>query len=351
MENALKDISSVRAGERRGAVHKKTLGHYFVQAEGREVVCSISSLLRRQLIYPIADPGSLRPVVVGVKDIREVDPVAVGDNVTFVEAEDGSGVITDIAPRRSKLSRRAAGAKPLEQVLVANADQVVPMFSAAKPKPKWAMLDRYLVGAEAAGLESAIAITKLDLADRDDLEEEMRVYRDIGYRVVLSSTVTGEGVEDMRDVLGGKLSVFVGKSGVGKTSLLNALQPGLGLRVQETGGTTGKGKHTTTNLAMFPLDGGGSIVDTPGMREFGLWNVVGAGADTDRTGSKRAGEGAGGRAGALASLFPEMRPYLGACQFHSDCTHTHEPGCAIKAAVESGAVSDARYVSYQKLRG
>jgi ribosome biogenesis GTPase len=332
-------------------VHKKTLGHYFVQEEGREIVCSISSLLRRQLIYPTADPGSLRPVVVGLRDIREVDPVAVGDHVTFVEADGGGGVITDVAPRRTKLSRRAAGAKPLEQVLVANADQVIPMFSAAKPKPKWAMLDRYLVSAEAAGLESVISITKLDLADRDGLEEEMQVYRDIGYRVVLSSTVTGDGVEEMRDALSGKSSVFVGKSGVGKTSLLNALQPGLGLKVQETGSGTEKGKHTTSNLAMFALDGGGSIVDTPGMREFGLWDVKGAGDDTDRTGSKRATSGKGGRASDLASLFPEMRAHLGRCQFSADCSHTHEPGCAVKTAVESGAVSRGRYASYQKLRG
>lgn len=178
----MKDISSVRTGERRGTVHKKTLGHYFVQDGDREVVCSISSLLRRRLIYPIADPGSLRPVVVDVKDIREVDPVAVGDNVAFVEADDGAGVITDVAPRRTKLSRRAAGSKPIEQVLVANADQVIPMFSAAKPAPKWAMLDRYLVSAEAAGLEAVISITKLDLVERDAIEEEVSVYRDIGYR-------------------------------------------------------------------------------------------------------------------------------------------------------------------------
>jgi ribosome biogenesis GTPase / thiamine phosphate phosphatase len=347
----LNDISSVRAGERRGTVHKKTLGHYFVHDHDREVVCTISSLLRRTLVYPIADPGSLRPVVVGVKDIREVDPVAVGDNVTFVDAEDGKGVITDVAPRRTKLSRRAAGAKPIEQVLVANADQVIPMFSAAKPKPKWAMLDRYLVSAEAAGLDAVISITKTDLVHVDDIGQELQTYRDIGYRVVLSSTVSGEGVDEMRDVLSGKSSVFVGKSGVGKTSLLNAVQPGLGLRVQETGGKTGKGKHTTTNLAMFALDGGGSIVDTPGMREFGLWNVKGAGADTDRAGTRRADTASGGRASDLASLFPEMRPYLGDCQFHSDCTHTHEPGCAVKAAVEAGAVTQPRYTSYQKLRG
>ncbi|MBT7100845.1 ribosome small subunit-dependent GTPase A, partial [Candidatus Poribacteria bacterium] len=333
------------------AVHKKTLGHYFVWEGDREVVCTISSLLRRQLIYPIADPGSLRPVVVGVKDIREVDPVAVGDNVSFVEADDGTGVITEVAPRRTKLSRRAAGAKPIEQVLVANADQVIPMFSAAKPKPKWAMLDRYLVSAEAAGLDAVVSITKLDLADRDALEEEMELYRDIGYRVVLSSTVSGEGVAEMADLLRGKSSVFVGKSGVGKTSLLNAVQPGLGLRVQETGGKTGKGKHTTTNLAMFALDGGGSIVDTPGMREFGLWNVKGAGADTDRTGAKRASTTEGGRPSDLAAFFPEMAAYVGTCQFRADCSHTHEPGCAIKAAVESGAVTQQRYTSFQKMRG
>lgn len=312
-----------------GIVIKKTIGNYTVQLDGRLVICSISTRLRRQLLYPIADPSSIRPHVVGVRDIDTVDPVAVGDRVRFIEAHDGAGMITEVLPRKSKLVRRDPGRKKLEQVIVANLDQVIPVFSVAQPPPKWNLLDRYLVSAESLELPSLVCITKIDLANRKSaLWQELEAYRKIGYPVLATSAQTGEGIQDLREALKGRLSVFVGKSGVGKTSLLNALQPDLGLRVREISASTGKGRHTTTNLEMVPVEFGGSVVDTPGMREFGLWDVN----EDD-----------------LAYLFPEMRPFVGACKFGLDCFHEHEPGCAIRDAVASGVVSERRYQSYLRM--
>jgi len=313
---------------KRGMVFKKTVGQYFVNSDGRIVICSISSTLRKHLIYPTADPASLHPRVVSVEEIKMVDPVAIGDRVSFVDAGDGTGMISEILPRKNKFSRRASGRKPLEQVIVANVDQVIPVFAAAFPKPKWGMLDRYLADAESANLPALICITKLDLAEEDFIEE-VRIYEKIGYPIVLTSALNGEGIEEFKQALAGNVSVLLGKSGVGKTTLLNVIQPDLGLRVNEISCSTGKGKHTTNWLEMFELDFGGSVVDTPGMREFGLWKI--AGED-------------------IASLFPEMRPYIGQCRFGTGCSHTHEPGCAIKEAVQAGRISDRRYRSYLHMK-
>lgn len=321
---------------RQGTVYKKTIGNYVVhtQEPHQVVTCEISPRLHKQLIYPTADPNSLRHVVREVKEVKIIDPVAVGDQVQFVDTGRGAGLITEVLPRKSKLVRRSAvpmpGAHPFEQVIVANVDQVVPVFSAAQPPPKWNLLDRYLISAESLDLASLICITKLDLADQDGrLQAELELYRQIGYRVLLTSIVTGEGIDELRDALQGRISVFVGKSGVGKTSLLNILQPGLGLRVNAVSQVTGKGRHTTSNLEMFPLEKGGSVVDTPGMREFGLWEVD----ETD-----------------LALFFPEMRPYVGRCKFGLDCSHDDEPGCAIRKAVAQGAIAPRRYATFQRLR-
>jgi ribosome biogenesis GTPase len=206
----------------------------------------------------------------------------------------------------------------------------VPVFSAANPPPKWPLLDRYLVSAEASGLPALICITKLDLARPESgLEAALEVYRGIGYPVRCVSVVTGEGLDEFKESLRGRLTVFVGKSGVGKTSLLNAFQPDLGLRIRAVGqGKEGKGRHTTTHLEMFPLDFGGAVVDTPGMREFGLWDV---GEDD------------------LALFFPEMRPLVGRCKFGLDCRHDTEPGCTIRKAVMDGRVSPLRYQSFMHL--
>lgn len=319
-----------------GIVYKKTIGTYFVHQDGRVLPCSISNKLRKQLLYPTANPNSIRRRVVGVKDITTIDPVAIGDRVAFVDAQDGTGVIHEILPRDNKLVRRSAvpmpTAHPFEQIIVTNLDQVAPILSAAQPEPKWNLLDRYLVSAESAGLPALVVVTKMDLLSEQErlgMDRELEVYRRAGYPVVKTSVVKMEGLEALRGCLQRKMTVFMGKSGVGKTTLLNAIQPGLGLRVNEVNEKTGKGKHTTTHLEMFPLEFGGSIVDTPGMREFGMWEVDGS---------------------DMADLFPEIRPWIGRCRFGLDCIHDHEPGCAVRQAVMQGAISERRYRSYLQLR-
>jgi ribosome biogenesis GTPase len=262
----------------------------------------------------------------------------VGDQVEFVRSTNSStGAITAILPRKNKLARRSAvpmpGAHAHEQVIIANVDQVVPVFAAANPAPHWNMLDRYLVSAESAGIPAMIVITKSDLSgapmNGDDLEEIISEYRGIGYRVQMVSAHTREGLDTLHQELAGRSSVFLGKSGVGKTSLLNALQPGLGLRVNTVNQVTGKGKHTTTHLEMFELDARGTtIVDTPGVREFGLWDVE----EDD-----------------LALYFPEMRPLAVGCKFGRGCRHDEEPGCAVRKGVMNGLISPRRYNSYVRL--
>jgi ribosome biogenesis GTPase len=176
-----------------------------------------------------------------------------------------------------------------------------------------------------------IVITKLDLAWKNlELDHDLAIYRKIGYPIQLVSSVTGEGIAELKSALQGRMSVLVGKSGVGKTSLLNAIQPGLGLRVKAvSNGELGKGRHTTTHYEMFEMDFGATLVDTPGMREFGLWDI---------------------HPDELADLFPEMAGYVGQCKFGLSCHHDREPGCAIRKAVVAGDINPYRYKSYMILR-
>lgn len=311
-----------------GVVHWKSTGRYGVVSSGRLVTCVLSSKLHKQLVFPIADPTSFRRRVMEVREIGEADPIAVGDRVQFVPDHAG-GMITAVLPRSTTLVRRAAGPKPLAQVIAANVHQVVPIMAAARPAPNWEVLDRYLSAACAQHIPALIVINKVDLPDAGKIDTEVQTYRRAGYSVLLTSALSGAGLDELRSALEGRLSVLFGLSGVGKTSLLNALQPGLGLRVGEVSRAVNKGRHTTTQLEMFALDGGGHLIDTPGMREFGLW----AEQDFD-----------------LAETFPEMRPYLGHCRFGAGCTHVHEPDCAVKEAVSRGAIAPRRYKSYLKMR-
>lgn len=313
-----------------GTVIRKTSGQLGVQFDGQTIACTFSSRFMKQ-------GNDRRPRQAG-KAQASPDPVAVGDEVRFVSGANGMGQIVAVLPRRSQLSRRSAvampGAHAFEQVLVANVDQVVPVFAAANPTPHWNMLDRYLVTAEAYHLPALICITKLDLvsaadcAARDELEHALAEYRRIGYSVITVSSLIGSGLNELKQALHGRISVLLGKSGVGKTSLLNAIQPGLGLRVNAVNQVTGKGKHTTTCQEMFPLAAGGAIVDTPGEREFGLWNL---------------------EPEEIAMAFPEIRPYLGRCRFGLDCRHVEEPGCAVRKAVMDGGIIPRRYQSYLRL--
>ncbi|CAG0996220.1 ribosome biogenesis GTPase / thiamine phosphate phosphatase [Anaerolineae bacterium] len=322
---------------RQGIVFKKNLGQYSIRTEAGVVAGSLSRKLRKQLIYPIADPNSIKRRVMEVKDLDTVDPVAVGDVVRFIDAGDGSGLITEILPRRNKLSRPATdgarrckkGKSLLEQVLVANIDQIVIVMPAANPPPAWNLLDRYLAAAEAAHLPAVICFTKFDLTPDEEFAHEIEVYRQIGYPVIVTSAVSGDGLDQVMTMLKDRVSVLWGKSGVGKTSLLNAIQPGLGLRVNEVNAFNSEGRHTTTHLEMFDLEFGGSVIDTPGQRRFKLWDD---------------------EPGDFAQLLPEMRPFIGQCKFGLDCTHEREPGCAIKRAVDNGQVSQRRYESLLGMR-
>ncbi len=311
-----------------GVVFRKTTGRYFVHGPQRDVMCVASNRLRKELIYPEADASSRRQRVDKVRGIDKVDPIAVGDRVSFRDSGDGTGMIHDVLERRNKLSRAAAGRKPIEQILAANVDLVIPVFAVRKPRPRWGMLDRLLVAIEAAGLSAVVCISKTDLArEEDDIESLAALYGGLGYDCILTGAETGQGLETLRATLAGRTTLMLGKSGVGKSTLLNALQPGLGIRTREVSEKTDKGMHTTTYPEMFELDGGGRIIDTPGTREFGLWGV-----SPDE----------------LAACFPEMRPLLGGCHF-SHCTHVHEPGCAIRHAARESRIHPRRYASYRDI--
>ena len=272
-----------------------------------------------------------------LKKVRlSTDLIATGDWVHWRATRPGRGVIEEVLPRETQLSRRRPGHIEAEQVIVANPDQVVYIFSVREPFPRLRMLDRLLVIAENNDLPAIICANKVDLLDcggdpAANAVDEARVlfglYEDIGYPVLYTSAFTGQGIDTLRERLRGQLSVLCGPSGVGKSSLLNAIQPELGLAVREISRATGKGRHATVSVRLWPLHDGGYVADTPGLREAGLWDI---------------------EPEELAWHYVEIRPYLSDCRF-SSCTHTHEPDCAVQAAVQAGAISEVRYDSYCRL--
>lgn len=266
---------------------------------------------------------------------QDTDLVAIGDWVTISVAPDETSLIESVAERERVLSRARPSAherrkvlEDQEQVLVANPDQVVFVFSIKKPRPSLRKLDRFLVVAEMNELPAVICVNKIDLASREEAQELFDIYEEIGYPVLYTSAETGEGLDELKETLHGKISVLAGSSGVGKSSLLNAIQPGLGLRVRKVSEATEKGLHTTRHLELFPLDEGGYVADTPGIRALALFDV---------------------EPQELDGYFREIAPLVTNCQF-SDCSHVHEPGCAVRAAVEEGQISEERYNSYLRLR-
>ena len=260
------------------------------------------------------------------------DPVAVGDEVVVTPLDNDEGVIEEILPRRTKFSRRYPGKRDaIEQIVVANADQVVIVLSTRLPDLNFRFLDRFLILAEVGEMEAVICLNKIDLIDSVEqrkLGSVLSAYEELGYPVIWTSINYPQSIEPFRDALRDKFGVIVGASGVGKSSLLNAVQPGLGLRVGEVGLKTGKGRHTTTLVELFFLEFGGEVADTPGIREVGLWGV-----DTEH----------------LDLYFPEMENSLGTCKY-TDCVHLSEPGCAVTEAVNAGEISNIRYQSYVSLR-
>ncbi len=255
------------------------------------------------------------------------DIAALGDHVRITVLADGSGVIEEVEERKQALVRldpRPQG--EYQQVLVANVDQIVFVFACAHPHPRLKMLDRFLVIAEKQGIPPLIVANKIDLVEYS--QQIFGLYSKIGYRVLYTSVKQRVGVDELHEALKNKISALAGPSGVGKSSLLNAIQPGLGLAVNEVSAALNKGKHTTVTRELFRLDAGGYVADTPGLKSLALW-------DTEPQ--------------EIDAYFPELAPLVSQCQF-SDCTHIHEPGCAVRAALAEGRIHPERYESYLRLR-
>jgi ribosome biogenesis GTPase len=255
------------------------------------------------------------------------DIAALGDYVQIELLADGSGAIENVEERKQAIVRLDPRPQGIyQQVLLANADQAVFVFACANPNPKLRMLDRFLVITEKQKIPAVIIANKIDLVD--NAKELFSIYESIGYRVIYTSTKTRAGLDELKSQLQNKISALAGPSGVGKSSLLNEIQPGLGLAVNEINKVINKGRHTTVTRQMFALDGGGYVADTPGWKSLALW-------DTE--------------AEEIDAYFPDLRDLVPQCQF-SDCSHKHEPGCAVLAALKAGTVHAERYDSYLRLR-
>ncbi len=256
------------------------------------------------------------------------DIAALGDRVRITVLEDGSGMIDEVEERKTAIVRldpRPQGA--YQQILLANPDQAVFVFACAQPNPKLRMLDRYLIIAEKQRVSAVIVANKIDLIGVREAKKIFGLYKPLGYRVIYTSAKNGKGVDELKSQLIGRVSAMAGPSGVGKSSLLNVIQPGLGLAVNEIS-VINKGKHTTVTREIFELDNGGYVADTPGWKSLALW-------DTEPE--------------EMDAYFPELAPLVAKCQF-SDCTHIHEPGCAVRAALDEGRIHPERYESYLRLR-
>ena len=313
----------------RGTVLIGTGGMWHVRTEGGETVeASLRGRLKKADIGRRAD-GSIRRDTASAGE--QAAKLAVGDEVTLErDGRDLAWRIREILPRRSRLARRAPGGGRGERIVAANVDQVVVVFAAAKPDPHPRMLDRFLVIAEGNGLPARVVVNKVELVGAEETRARFADYERAGYPLHLTSVKARVGLPELHDALAGQTSVLTGPSGVGKSSLMNVLYPGLDLRVGEISQSVGKGRHTTVGAYAHPLPdrAGGFVVDTPGLREVGLWSLPAE--DLDR-------------------CFPEFRPLVPGCRF-VDCRHGAEPDCAVRAAVEEGRVSAARYESYRKLR-
>jgi len=304
-----------------GLVIRTQSGFFTVDTPQGPVVCQLRGKLKEQY--------------------KDTDLVTIGDRVTLemLDREGDnkvSGAIIAIAERERALSRVAphsavGTSAEREEVIIANPDQAIFVFAAAQPAPHTRMLDRFLVAAEKAEIpDICICVNKIDLVEHEPetTQAAFGVYAQIGYQVLYVSARTGQGIETLRGLLTGKISVFTGPSGVGKTSLLNAIEPDLGRKVNQVSQSTTKGRHTTRHSELIPMLGGGYLADTPGIRSISPWDI-----EPDE----------------LDGYYIEIAPHVAHCKFQ-DCTHTHEPDCGVLAALKRGEISEERYDSYLRLR-
>lgn len=264
-----------------------------------------------------------------IDEISSTNPIAVGDEVEMVieDVQEESAMIDRIYDRKNYVARVSPHNKRQHHIIASNLDQSILFATLKDPKTSQGFMDRFLISCESYHIPAIIVFNKADLYKKKEMEkfELLKgIYEDIGYQVVLASVQTGQGVNEVKSLLKDKTTLLSGHSGVGKSTFINAVFPRFNLRTQEVSGWSGKGLHTTTFAEMFDLDGGGQIIDTPGVREFGLVDIP-----------KQ----------ELSHFFPEMRVLINDCQFNN-CMHINEPGCAVKAAVNAGTVSIDRYASY-----
>ena len=293
----------------RGLVTRSQSGFYTDHTEAGDLVCRLRGRLKR--------------------GPREEDIVAIGDHVLVAQVDDETGMIEEVLPREHALVRQAPTPRgEYKQIIVANPDQAVFVFACQQPEPRLGMLDRFLVIAEKQGIPAVVVANKIDLVGRQAAEALFECYRQAGYPVIYTSAQTEEGIEQLREQLAGRLSVLSGPSGVGKSSLLNALRPGLGLEVRAVSEATQKGKHTTVFRELFALDADSYVADTPGLKALALWDI---------------------EPEELDGYFPEIRPLVALCEYN-DCTHIDEVNCAVQDAVAAGDIPESRYLSYVRMR-
>ena len=290
-------------------VVRATGSWYDVLHDGETVRCRIRGRLR-------------------LKGVRSTNPVVVGDEVACEADEGGDYVIADILPRRNYVIRRASNLSKESHIIAANVDQALLMASLRSPETPTEFVDRFLVTCEAYKVPVTILLSKLDLQDAEAVAEFRAVYEGAGYRVLEVSVREGRGVEEVRELLAGRTTLVSGNSGVGKSTLIQAIDPSLDIRTGEISESHHKGRDTTTFSTMYPLAGGGAVIDTPGIKGFGLIDIDEA---------------------ELWHYFPEMMRVAPACRCYN-CTHTHEPGCAVTEAVKAGEIAWPRYESYLKIR-